>query len=84
MATTQITFDKLAYVDKLKSGGIDEVQARAHADALDQALRDAVATKADVQELENKIELMGRDLTIRTGGMLILLFGALTAIKFFG
>jgi len=25
MASPQITFDKLAYIDKLKSGGIDEM-----------------------------------------------------------
>jgi len=34
MATTQISFDKLAYVDRLKAAGIDEHAARAHAEAL--------------------------------------------------
>ena len=88
MASTQITFDKLAYIDKLKAGGIDETQARTHAEALDQALRDTVATKQDVREeitrLEHKIEVLGRDLTIRMGGIAILLFGALASLKFFG
>ncbi|QGM98692.1 DUF1640 domain-containing protein [Methylocystis parvus] len=55
MVSTAISFDRLAYVDRLKSGGIDETQARAHADALDAALRDTVATKSD-------LEALGRDL----------------------
>ncbi|WP_442753514.1 hypothetical protein ACNHKD_10915 [Methylocystis sp. JAN1] len=55
MAAPAYTFDRLAYVDRLKGGGIDEGQARAHADALDAAFRDTVATKADVEGL-------GRDL----------------------
>ena len=120
MASTEITFDKLVYIDRLKSGGIAEPQARAHAEALDQALRDTVATKQDlvavrqdlaatkqelrdeiravrdeikdlriemrgeIARLENKIEVLGRDLKIWMGGMLILLFGALASIKFFG
>ena len=88
MASPQVTFDKLVYIDRLKSGGIDEAHARAHAEALDQALRDTVATKGDLREevtrLEQKIEILGRDLTIRMGGIAILLFGALASIKFFG
>jgi len=48
---TTITFDRFAYVDKLKASGISEEQARAQADALDTALRDIVATKSDLAEL---------------------------------
>jgi hypothetical protein len=88
MASPQITFDKLVYIDRLKSAGIDEPQARAHAEALDQALRESVATKQDLREeiarLEHKIEVLGRDLTIRMGGIAILLFGALASLKYFG
>ncbi|MEM6905188.1 MAG: hypothetical protein AAF568_04790 [Pseudomonadota bacterium] len=42
------TFDRLAYVDALKSSGISEEHARAHASALDAAMKDTVATKADL------------------------------------
>jgi hypothetical protein len=49
MASPQITFDKLVYIDRLKSAGIDEPQARAHAEALDQALRESVATRQDLR-----------------------------------
>jgi hypothetical protein len=77
MASTNVSFDKLAYIDRLKSAGIDEHAARAHAEALDQALREEVATKHD-------LEIAVRDLTIRMGGTAIILFGALASIKFFG
>ena len=80
----QILFDKLAYIDRLIRGGIAEPQARAHAEAMDEALRESVATKTDIYRLETKIELAVRDMTIRTGGMLIVLFAALASIKFFG
>jgi hypothetical protein len=88
MASTQISFDKLVYIDRLKSAGVDEPQARAHAEALDQALRDTVATKQDVREeasrLQHQIEIAVRDLKIWMGGGALLLFGALASIKFFG
>jgi hypothetical protein len=48
--TDQILFDKLVYIDRLKAAGIAEGQARAHADAMDEALREAVATKADIRD----------------------------------
>jgi hypothetical protein len=102
MTTTEITFDKLVYIDRLKAAGVGEPQARAHAEALDQALRDTVATKSDlaaieqrlrdemrtlrdeIARLDNKIDVLGRDLTIRMGGIAVILFGALASIKFFG
>ncbi len=77
MSSSQLTFDKLAYIDRLKTGGVDEGEARAHAEALDAALRDTVATKHD-------LEIAVRDLTIRAGGIAMILFGALAAIKYFG
>jgi len=71
--------------------GIDEAQTRAHGEALDTALRESVATKADITRLEiditsldRKIELAVRDLTIRMGAIAMALFAALASIKFFG
>jgi len=48
---TAMTFDKLAYIDRLKAAGFAEPQARAMADGLDQALREEVATKSDLAAL---------------------------------
>ena len=53
--TSQILFDRLAYVDRLKAGSFSEQQARAAADALGEALTETVATKADIAQLETII-----------------------------
>jgi hypothetical protein len=79
---TQILFDKLAYMDRLTRAGIADDQARAHAEAMDEALRESVATKSDIAAVRNDIALAVRDMTIRTGAMAITLFGALAAIRF--
>ena len=60
MATT--TFDKLAFIDALKNSSVPEEQARAHASALDSALRETVATKSDIQGLDFKIQELKVDL----------------------
>lgn len=56
MSPPLVTFDRLTYVDRLKEAGLEEVQARALAEALDGALRDAIVTRADLQELERRLE----------------------------
>ena len=53
--TSQILFERLAYVDRLKAGSFSEQQARAAADALGEALIETVATKADIAQLETTI-----------------------------
>jgi hypothetical protein len=91
---TQLLFDKLAYVDRLTKAGIDESQARAFSDALEEALRESVATRVDitalrtdmrteVARLEHRIDLAVRDLKIWVGGIAIVLFTALVAVRFF-
>lgn len=80
----QILFDRLAYVDRLKRGGITDEHARAHAEAMDEALRESVATKADVQRLGAAMDLLRRDMIITTGTASVALFAALASIKFFG
>jgi hypothetical protein len=39
---TTMTFDRLAYIDRLKAVGFTEPQARGMADGLDQALREDI------------------------------------------
>lgn len=89
-----ITFDKLAYIEHLKTAGVDEAHARAHAFALDDALKDTVATKGDVKDVRNEISALRSDLksemrelelrmTIKVGGMLFVAVGVLiTAMRF--
>jgi hypothetical protein len=38
----------------------------------------------EIARLDHKIDVLGRDLTIRMGGIAVILFGALASIKFFG
>jgi hypothetical protein len=86
MADT-ILFDKLPTLT-VSSAPASMTIRRAHAEAMDEALRESVVTKADLRSeitrLETKIDLAVRDMTIRTGAMLIALFAALASIKFFG
>ncbi len=53
MAT--LTFDKLAYVDRLQAAGMGEREARALAEGLDQALREEVATRTDVAAVRSDL-----------------------------
>ena len=76
--TAHLLFDKLAYVDRLKASGVDELQARAHADGLEQAFREEVATKSDLAALtahfdtriaavqSDIVELKGEIVSVRT------------------
>ena len=52
---TTMTFDRLAYIDRLKAAGFAEPRARAMADDLDQALREEVATKSDLGLLRGEM-----------------------------
>ena len=54
---TDLLFDKLAYKDKLTASGVPEAAATAHADALDEALREGVATKRDLKILELSLKI---------------------------
>lgn len=78
------TFDKLIYLETLKASGIPEDQARAHAHALDEALRDSVATRQDIALLRSDMEKLELRLTVKMGAMIIALGGFLAAVKFFG
>jgi hypothetical protein len=49
-----MTFDRYAYIDRLKAAGFAESQARAMVDGLDQALREEVATKTDIVSLKGE------------------------------
>jgi len=66
---TTMTFDKLAYIDRLKAVGFTEPQARGMADGLDQALREEVATKSDIAALRNEMNLLRVELKGEVSGL---------------
>jgi hypothetical protein len=76
---TDLLFDKLAYKDKLTASGIPEAAARAHADALDEALREGVATKNDVALVRKDLAITEQRLKIWTGGVAAAAVSALFA-----
>jgi len=55
-------FDRVAYIDRLKEAGIDDKHARAHAEALDAAFRETVATKADVEAVRVDLQAVRTEL----------------------
>ena len=59
-------FDTLSYARRLKAAGVDEVQAEAHAEAVRDAITQNVATKADLDNLEARIEKRFADVETRT------------------
>lgn len=61
-----MAFDRLIYIDRLKQAGPDDATARAHADALRDALIESVATKADLNDLRNEMQTELRELRAET------------------
>jgi len=57
-----MTFDRLAYVNRLRAAGFNEPQARAMADGLDQVLREEVVPKSDVVSLKCEIAMFKSEL----------------------
>jgi hypothetical protein len=59
-----LTFDKLAYVDRLQAAGMGEREARALAEGLDQALREEVATKTDIAGVKTDLVAVKTGLSV--------------------
>jgi hypothetical protein len=78
---TTMTFDRLAYIDRLKAAGFAEPQARAMADGLDQALREEVATKSDLAALRAELQSDLGLIRIEMGGLKGELLAAMKADK---
>lgn len=64
---TAMTFDKLAYVDRLKAAGFEDDKARAMAEGPDVALREEIVTKSELraQFAEFKTEVRADISTLR-------------------
>lgn len=78
MAT--IAFDTLKFVEKLKSAGVPEAQAKAEAEALQGVLAEAMdaqlATKSDIVRLERRmdgLESQFREMKAEINGKLTLI-----------
>ena len=80
-------FDTHLSVKRLRERGIPEEQAEAFvqviADARESGLNVA-ATKADLRELELKLENRFKEVQLHIGSMIVALGGILVAIRYFG
>jgi hypothetical protein len=56
---------------RLEAAGFSREQAEAVVGVLAGLAGRDLATKQDIRELDNKLELLKRDLTIRLGGMVV-------------
>jgi hypothetical protein len=52
----QNVFDKIVDISRLKRAGITKHEARAHAEAIEQAPRENVATKPDIESTRNDLQ----------------------------
>jgi len=78
---SSVTMDTLKLVEALEQADIPRAQARAIVDVVREA-RDAgdVATKADIRDLRQEMEIMRRDIIIKLGAMQIAGFGMVLAV----
>lgn len=95
MSATTFTFDTLVYAKRLVQAGcskqLAEEFAEAQADIMTQLVENTLATKADLRELEyklehrmdkleNKIDKLGYELILKLGGLMVVLIGISTAL----
>ncbi|WP_418764651.1 hypothetical protein [Mailhella sp.] len=68
------TFDSLGYYEKLKEAGFSDEQARVQANAMREVIEERLATKADLQLLEDRLtsemQKMELRITLKLGGMM--------------
>jgi len=62
-----ITFDTLAYANKLKSAGVPDEQAEIQAKTFAEIIEERLPTKQDIMDLRRDIKEMELRLTIRLG-----------------
>ena len=79
MAT--LTFDKLAYVDRLQAAGMGEREARALAEGLDQALREEVATRTDIAAVRTDLAAVKTELSVDIAAVKTELSADIAAVK---
>ena len=79
MAT--LTFDKLAYVDRLQAAGMGEREARALAEGLDQALREEVATRTDIAAVRTDLAAIKTELSVDIAAVKTELSAEIAAVK---
>ena len=73
-----VTFDTLKFIEKLKDGGVPEVQAKAEAlvIAFSEAMDTPLATKTDINRLERELLVVKWMVGLVLGGIFTLILKA--------
>jgi len=78
------TFDTLMYAKKLREAGVPEKQAEIQAEALKEIIENNLATKHDLENVREKLEVKIKELEykliIKIGTMLVIAVTVLAAI----
>ena len=78
---TTITFDTLKFVERLKSAGITDEQAKAFSDAFKDAQGEAdFSTKQDILDVRRDMREMEQRLIIKLGGMMVVAIAVIAAL----
>ena len=64
-----VPFDTLKFADRLAAGGFTEEQAKTAASALSETFKDDIATKADIERLEAKIDTLESSMNQKLGAL---------------
>ena len=95
VADTDTDFDTLAHARMLREAGVEDKQAEAHAEAA-RALRAGLATKADLDSLEMRLDArldariadlradLYRALWVQGAGLVAVMTALIAAFKLFG
>ncbi len=79
-----IAFDTLAYAKRLKHAGVPEAQAEVQAEAMAELVEERLATKRDLQALEERLiyrmQELEYKLTFRLGSMMVGAVGLVAAL----
>lgn len=77
---TAVTFDTHRIVKRLKDAGASDALAETVTDVLRETRDTDLSKLVTKEDLRHEVELLRRDITIRTGGMLIVAVGAVATL----
>ena len=78
---TTITFDTLKFVERLKSAGVSEEQAKAFSEAFKEAQGESdLATKRDIDDVRRDMREMEQRLIIKMGALIAFAIGIVAVL----
>jgi len=69
-------FNSLKYAKILEDAGLPRSQVETHNQIISEVLEEELATKRDIERLEDKIEKLEYKLVFKPGSLMVILFGS--------